>query len=383
MSNVFNFDNIYDRKASDSSKWLKYGDRDVLPFWVADMDFAAPAFLRDAVQERMAHPVLGYTEVSKELDDAFAAWLIRRYNWEIDPTWLVWVSAIVPGMNVAVRTVGNPGDSCVVMVPTYPPFLRMPCNGFKTLSTSQLNIVSDRWEMDYDDLAEKTKNASSLLLCNPQNPTGRVYTETELRRLADICLENRAVIISDEIHWGLVLEPDCAHQPIASLSPEVANQTITFFSHTKTYNIAGLQSAVAIIPNDELRETFAIARRGVAHSISPLALSATLAAYNDTSSWIEELQSYLRHNRDRLETEVNKTEILSMTHIEGTHLGWIDARAVPVRDHAAYFEAFGLGLSDGSEFMSEGFLRFNFAAPTQLVNQGLERLKSATDHVCR
>ena len=382
MQNHFDFDSIHDRKAFNSSKWTKYGDRDVLPFWVADMDFASPRFLLEAIEERMTHPVLGYTEVTEELDDAVVSWLARRYDWEVNPDWLVWVSAIVPGMNVAVRTLGSPGEKCVVLVPIYPPFLRMPENGFKMLETSRLQLIGERWEMDFDDLRIKTRNASSLLLSNPQNPTGRVYTDVELQSLAEVCLENDVVILSDEIHWGLVLEPGCMHRPIASLSPEIARQTITFFSHTKTYNIAGLQSAVAVIPDETIREAFEYARKSVAHSISPLALSATLAAYNDDSTWIVELQSYLRQNRDLLEEQVRKTGILKMTKVEGTHLGWIDARSIPVEDHAAYFEAFGLGLSDGAEFMGDGFLRFNFAAPTEVVKAGLERLTLAAQHVC-
>ena len=382
MTSNFDFDHIYDRSAFNSTKWSKYGDRDVLPFWVADMDFPVPKFLRDAISERMEHPILGYTDVGDELNSAFVSWLQRRYDWQIEPDWLVWVSSIVQAMNVAVKVVGQPGDESLVMVPVYPPFLKMPENGFRALTTSRLQCIESRWVMDYDDLNEKTKTASSLLFSNPQNPTGRVYTKAELQQLSDICLEHNVIILSDEIHWGVVLEPGCKHQPIASLAPEIANQTVTFFSHTKTYNISGLPSAVVIIPNEDIRSAFEIARYGLAHNISPLALSATLAAYNDRSSWLDELKVYLRKNRNLLQAAVNQTQTLSMTNIEGTHLGWIDARAIPVEDKAAYFEAFGLGLSNGSDFCRDGFVRFNFAAPTKLVSQGLERLVEAADHVC-
>ena len=377
---VFDFDTVYDRRVSSSSKWVKYGERDILPFWVADMDFATPEFILDAIRARLEHPVIGYTELPEELVGVFIDWAERRYGWRVHPDWLVAFTSLVPGLNAAVRCVGNDGDASVVMTPIYPPFLKTAAINHRKQIRSGLLLDHDRWIMDFDDIGSKTREKSTrtVMLSNPQNPTGRIYTRDELQSLADICVRSNTVIVSDEIHWGICLEPGSTHVPLATLGDEIEENTITLISHTKSYNIAGLQSAFAVIRNPELRERFETAKNGWMSSVSPLAYAAAIAAYSDDSSWLEELQSYLRANRDLLTEAVSKLPNLSMAPVEGTHLGWIDAREIPVRDHASYFESHGLGFSDGVEFGAPGFVRFNFATPKSVLERGLNRLKVAS-----
>ena len=341
------------------------------------MDFPTPRFALDAIQHRLEHPILGYTEVPDRLVDAVVAWAHRKFEWELDPDWILWISAVVSGMSIAVRTVGERGDGCLVFLPSYPPFLDMPPDNDRELITSNLRLRDGSWVMDMDDVAEKCRSVSSLLLCNPQNPTGRVYSRQELLELSEVCLKTETTLISDEIHWGLILDENKRHIPVASISPEIAANVITIVSHTKSYNLAGLQSAIAIIPDKRLRDTFENATRGLMTSGSPLSYAGAIAAYEDNSSWLADLASYLRSNRELLESTVNKHDALQMTHVEGTHLAWIDARALPVANPKRFFEAFGLGLNDGEDFGTPGFVRFNFAVPRSLLMQGIERLEKA------
>ncbi|MCY4130777.1 MAG: PatB family C-S lyase [Gammaproteobacteria bacterium] len=377
---VFDFDTVYDRRVSSSSKWVKYGERDILPFWVADMDFATPEFILDAIRSRLDHPVIGYTELPEELAGVFIDWAERRFGWRIHPDWLVAFTSLVPGLNAAVRCVGDDGDASVVMTPIYPPFLKTAAINHREQIRSPLQLHNDQWVMDFDDIESKTSDKSSrtVMLSNPQNPTGRIYTRDELQALAEICLRTNTAIVSDEIHWGICLEPGSTHIPLATLGEEIEENTITLISHTKSYNIAGLQSAFAVIRNPELRERFDTAKNGWMSSVSPLAYAAAIAAYSDNSTWLDELQTYLRANRDILTDSVRKLPNLSMAPVEGTHLGWIDARKIPVSDHAAYFESHGLGFSDGVEFGAPGFVRFNFATPQSVLKRGISRLETAS-----
>ena len=376
---MFDFDSTVHRTDWNSLKWTKYQDRDVLPFWVADMDFATPNFIIEAILGRLKHPILGYTSPPPELIEAFVAWTDRMFDWQIEPEWVVPLNAVVPGINVALKSLGADGDYCLVPVPVYPPILEAPEQNQRYALHTSLVRGNDRWTMDFDDIANKARDSVSLVLCNPQNPTGRVYTETELRKLASICLETNTVIISDEIHWGIILDTNCKHIPLASLSQEIANNTITLISHTKSYNIAGLLSAIAVVPNGEIRERMEVLMKRVLPSGSPLAYAAGIAAYRDTGTWLPELTSYLRSNKDLVKTVVSELPRVNMTDVEGTHLAWIDATCLPIQDPAAYFEAFGIGLSDGAEFGAPGFVRLNFAAPKDLLQRGLQRFQKAVE----
>ena len=366
-----------DRASSDSTKWNKYQDHDVIPFWVADMDFAAPDFVLEALHERIDHGILGYAEPQSELVDAACKWFWHRFNWKVDPDWLIWIPGVVPGLNIASRAIGSDGDALIIMTPVYPPFLSVPENSDKQMLRSPLLYDGARWIMDFADIGDKARLASGLLLSNPQNPTGRVYSENELSKLANICLANDVVVVSDEIHWGIVLDEHRSHIPIASISEEFAHTTITLIASTKTYNIAGVNCALGVIPDPTLRERFVDATTGLVSHISPLAYTATFATFRDQSSWLNDLLAYLRVNRDILERCVKEIPGLAMAHVEGTYLGWIDARSLQIDDPATFFENHGLGFSNGVDFNGEGFVRFNFACHRDLLLEGIERLKRA------
>ena len=375
---VFDFDSILDRKSFYSAKWCKYGDRDVLPFWVADMDFPVPSFLVAAVSKRLEHASLGYSNPPDSVTEAFVGWCAKRLRWIVDPDWLVWIHGVVPGLNLAVRSVGVTNDQILIPIPVYPPFLKLAGNNYRRMQQSSLVLTAGQWLMDFEDLRDKASACSALVVCNPQNPTGRIYTETELRQLAALCLDTNTVLVSDEIHWGLTLDSKQPHLPVASLDPEFANNTITLISHTKAYNIPGLQVGMAVIPNEKLRTAFIETQERLYGSISPLSFAAAEAAYRDESTWLSELNAYLSQNRELLQEAIDSTTNLSMTHVEGTCLGWIDASNIPVKDPAAYFEAFGLGLSPGKDFGSTNMVRFNFGTSKQVLQQGIERLLQAS-----
>jgi cysteine-S-conjugate beta-lyase len=372
------FDNVVERRGTDSSKWGKYQGVDVLPFWVADMDFRAPQFIRDALQRRLDHGVFGYSDTPPELTDAAIAWLDAEFDWPVDADWLVWMPGVVTGMNLACRAVGAIGDSIMMNVPVYYPFLAAPGNGARTAIEVPLVLAGRRWEMDLDAMADALDSRTRLFMfCNPQNPTGRIYHRDELVELARFCERHDLLICSDEIHCDLRLDTDRAHIPIATLSKDIAARTITLMAPTKSYNTPGLCCAFAVIPDAALRRRFSDARAGLVPSIGALAYTAALAAYEDPSDWLARLRAYLGANRDALEQCVEQLPGVSMAHVEGTYLGWIDIRGLQLDHPTRYFEAHGLGLSDGAQFHGPGFVRFNFGCPRATLDEGLQRFRHA------
>ncbi|MAT83895.1 MAG: aspartate aminotransferase [Gammaproteobacteria bacterium] len=370
------FDRVIDRRGTWSSKWDKYAGRDILPFWVADMDFAMPEFIREAVLRRLEHPVVGYTRTPDTLAEAFRTWLLRHYDWQVPDSALVWLPGVVTGFNLAARATAVPGGQVVIPTPVYYPFLSVPGNADQT--GIQVPLVRDgrRWVMDFDALEAAITPASRIvLLSNPQNPTGRAYTEPELTALAELCLRHDLVLCSDEIHCRLLLDPNAEHVPVASLGPEIAARTISLYAATKTYNIPGLSCGVAVIPDPELRRRFKHAQAGLMPSVGPLEFAASEAAFNDTGPWLPALLDYLRGNHRLLQAVAGDR----MTPVEATYLAWLDVRDLELERPGAYFEEHGLGLSDGAAFGGDGFVRFNFACPRSTLEEGLERLQQALD----
>ena len=372
----YDFDAPIDRTGTASTKWSRYG-ADVLPFWVADMDFRAPPGLLAAVAARLEHGVLGYTDTPPQAQAAFVDWLRRRYGWRVPEECLTWLPGVVPGMNLAARAAGE-GGSLMIPTPVYHPFLAVPRHVRKASITTNLTLENGRWEMDMERLeAAATPDTRALLLCNPQNPTGRVYEKAELVALAGFCRRRDMVLVSDEIHCELLLTPGRRHIPVASLAPEL--RTITLFSPNKAYNTPGLGSAVAVIPHRPLRQAFRGAFGGLVGHISPLAYAAAEWAYSERTDWLAELTAYLRRNRDCLQTAVDQLEGVSMAQVEGTYLGWLDVRELALPAPAAHFERHGLGLSDGAAFGAPGFLRFNFGCPMATLERGLARFEDAVE----
>ena len=376
---TFDFDAQIDRTRTTSAKWEKYAGRDILPFWVADMEFATPAFIREAVVERIEQQIIGYTRTPPALVESFQTWLARHYGWTVPEEWLIWLPGVVPGINLTARAVAEPDGAILIPTPVYYPFLAVPGNADQTGLRVPLTRDRGRWEMDFDALQQAVDDhgpgrAHLLLLSNPQNPTGRAYSQSELVMLADFCLKNDLILCSDEIHCPIVLDPDLGHTPIARLYPEIGERTVTLFSPTKAYNIPGLPCAVAVIPDESLRRRVLKARVGLLPDVGPLAYTASAAAFADSSDYLGELNGYLRGNRDRLAEVVGAR----MSPVEATYLAWIDLTDTTAATHAgAHFESFGLGLSNGADFAGPGFVRFNFACPRAMLEKGIERLEPA------
>jgi cysteine-S-conjugate beta-lyase len=371
------FDNVVERRGTFSTKWAKYKNSDVLPFWVADMDFQAPGFIRDALLQQLDHGVFGYSETPPSLIEAVVLWLDAEFDWTVSPEWLVWLPGVVPGLNLACRAVGTTGDAAMMHVPIYYPFLAAPGHWGRTSREVPLVLDRERWAMDFDAMAAALCSRTRLFMfCNPQNPTGSIYDRDELVALAKFCASHDLLICSDEIHCDLRLD-DRAHIPIATLSDEIAARTITLMAPTKTYNTPGLCCAFAVIPDAALRRRFLDARAGLVPSIGPFAYAAALAAYEDPSDWLDRLLAYLRVNRDALEACVEELPGVTMTHVEATYLGWIDVRGLGLKSPMRHFESYGIGLSDGAQFHGPGFVRFNFGCPRATLDEGLLRFRRA------
>ena len=375
---MFDFDNPPDRRGTDSAKWRKYHGKDIIPMWVADMDFISPAPVIEALHRRIDHGVFGYGAVSQTLTATVIHYLQRSFHWQVAPKWIVWLPGVVPGFNVACRSVGEPGDAVLTTVPAYPPFLSAPGNTHRRLITSRWRHSNYHWEMDFDDLQKSIDARTRLfILCNPHNPTGRVLTRDELTALARICMDRGLVICSDEIHCDLITEPGCRHIPMASISPEIARNTITLMAPSKTYNVPGLGCAFAVIPDDTLRRRFKRAMTGIVPHLNIMGMVAAQAAYQHGGPWLDAVIDYLRRNRDVVTREVNRMPGLAMGKVQATYLAWIDVRELKVDNPGKWFESAGVGLSDGIDFDGRGFVRLNFGCQQDLLARALERMAAA------
>ncbi len=377
---MFDFDTPIDRRGSASVKWDKYRGRDVIPLWVADMDFRSPPVVLEALQRRVEHGVFGYTHAPEELTPAILARLQADYRWRVEPEWLVWLPGLVTGLNVACRAVGEDGDQVLTPVPVYPPFLSAPRHSRRDLLTVPLGRRDGRWELDLERLeAAVTPRTRLLLLCSPHNPVGRVFGREELAALADLCARHDLVICSDEIHADLVLDPDKAHVPTAALEPEVARRTITLMAPSKTFNTPGLGFSFAVVPDGALRGRFRAAMAGIVPQVNALGYTAALAAYRDGGPWQAALLAALRANRDSVEQAVAAMPGLAMDHVEATYLAWIDTRPAGLEDPVQFFEQAGVGLSDGRDFAGPGFVRLNFGCPQATLREALGRMGQALE----
>lgn len=378
----YDFDRLIDRRSTESIKWNYYG-ADVLPMWVADMDFASPEPVIRALRERVEHGVFGYPVPPPELGEVFAARLQRLYNWSVTPEALLFIPGVITGFNMACHAVAAPGEGAMIQTPVYMPFLSAPANAGLTRDEMELTCQADGYyTIDFDRFEETiTDRTRIFILCNPHNPVGRVFRRDELERMAEICLRHNIIICSDEIHCDLVFE-GYRHIPIATLSPEVAARTITLMAPSKTFNIAGLHCSVAIITNPDLRQKFKAAHKGLVHGVNLLGLVAALAAYRDGQEWLDELLRYLQANRDLLFDYVNEhLPGIKMCKPEGTYLAWLDCRAagIPGNPHQFFLERAHVAVNDGPTFGrgGEGFVRLNFGCPRAMLLEALERMKMA------
>jgi cystathionine beta-lyase len=378
----FNFDRLIDRKKTDSEKWRAYDD-DVLPLWVADMDFAAPEVVIQALRERVEHGVFGYPREMPELRQAVADWCAEQYGWKITPEAVLPVPGVVSGFNLATQAVAEPGDGILFHTPAYPPFLCVALNGgFVQQDIEMVRSEDGVYSLDNDAFRSAvTPRSKVFLLCNPQNPTGRVFYKHELEEMAGVCLRHKLTIISDEIHCDLVYKGS-KHIPIASLNPEIANNTITLIAPSKTFNIAGLEASAAIISNPDLRKKVKQAGRGIIGWVNLLGQTAALAAYSKGHPWLQAVLAYLETNRDYVYDTIRK-ELpgVVMSKPDATYLAWLNCRQAGIdgNPYEFFLQKARVALNDGTRFGKggEGFVRLNFGCPRSLLEEALQRMNYA------
>jgi cystathionine beta-lyase len=375
---VFDFDTVIDRSGTGSEKWDKYRGRDIIPLWVADMDFRSPPAVLAALHERIEHGVFGYSHPPTSLVEAVLEHLERDFDWQVRPEWLVWLPGLVCGLNVLCRAVGETGDEVLTFTPVYPPFMSAPTLSRRTTVKVPLQLVAGRWELDLEALEQAiTPRTRLLLLCSPHNPVGRAWNRMELEQLAEVAERHDLVIGSDDIHAGLILDEGVRHQPIATLSSETARRTITLLAPSKTYNIPGLGCSFAVISDPELRRRFIKAAGRIVPHVNLLGYTAAEAAYRHGEQWRQALLAYLRGNRDLVEEAVARMSGLATTHVEATYLAWIDVRNAGIGNPGSFFEEAGVGLSDGVDFDAPGFVRLNFGCSRVLLQEALRRMERA------
>ncbi len=379
------FDAIPSRRGTDCEKWDLY-DEDVLPLWVADMDFRSPEPVIRALTDRIEHGFFGYPDDYKHATDLSAAvrdWLAARHNWRVQPEDLVFLPGVITGFDLACHTLKPPRRGVLVQTPVYPPMLGAAKNTHRLPQEAQLARLADgSYAVDWDAFESAiTAKTGLFILCNPHNPTGRVFRQDELQRMAEICLRHGVLLCSDEIHADLVY-PGQRHIPIASLDPEIARQSITLMAPSKTFNLAGLQCSFAVIPNPSLRRRFIASGQGLVSWVNLLGRAAAIAAYRHGSEWLDQLLLYLQGNRDFLFDYVRgEMPQLSMAKPEGTYLAWLDCRqaGLPTAPYDFFLEKARVALNDGRKFGpgGEGFVRLNFACPRSVLVEALERMKQA------
>ena len=378
----FDFDRSMDRAGGefpDSVKWNRYAGRDVIPLWVADMDFAAPPAVIAALHRRVDHGVFGYGQPWPSLVGAVVEHLERSYGWTIEPEWIVWLPGLVTGLHVACQAVGEAGAGVFTATPIYPPFLTAPGHCARRLVTAPLVRDEDGWCWDWaaTDAVLGAARPRLMLLCHPHNPVGRAWRDDELWQIHALAEKHELVVCSDEIHCDLILDPERRHRPYAALGAAAARRSITLMAPSKTFNVPGLGCAFAVIPDAGLRQAFRDAMHGIVPHVNTLGLVACEAALRAGAAWRGELLAYLRGNARCVENFVGRQPTLSMAPVEATYLAWIDARAMGVENPQRSFEAAGVGLSDGADFGAPGFVRLNFGCPRALLEQALTRMGNA------
>jgi len=390
---LYNFDTIIDRRSTNSIKWTQYAE-EVLPLWVADMDFLTPQPILDALQAALEHGVLGYEIPSRSLFESVAARMDGLYSWKIDPDMVVAVPGVVSGFNAAARAVCAPGEGVLMQPPVYFPFLAVHENQRLTRQFAPLVMGTDgsilRYEIDFDafEAAMGADDAPTrmFLFCNPHNPTGNVFTREQLSCLAEICLRHDVVICSDEIHSELLLG-GTQHIPLATLAPEIADRNITLIAPSKTFNTAGLFCGFAIIPNSKLRERYQKTVGWMTLHVNSLGQIAAQTAFSGAcDDWLEEVLVYLTANRDFVAKYMQENiPDIRLTAPDATYMSWLDCNPLleSGRISGSPFEFFlneaKVALNDGSQFGpgGEGFVRLNFACPRGMLEEALERIRDS------
>ena len=389
---AYNFDEIIDRRHHNSAKWCSV-DGDTLPMWVADMDFRSPPTAINAMIERARHGVFGYTFDPPKLKDAVVERMSRLYNWEITPEDVLFSPGLVLALCATCSGFGEDGDTVLIQTPVYGSFFKAVRSSRKFTGNIDMVYQSDdahtfHYENDYDEfeLVARDPRTSIHLQCNPQNPAGFMYQRAELEQIAEICLKHNVLIVADEIHSDLILEGK--HQPIATLSPEIAQHTLTMIAPSKTYNLAGLACSVLIAQNKDIRERMAAALQSISAHVNIMGYEAAYGAYTGGDDWLRDMLVYLKANRDyaidfiRAHLPQVKTTIP-----DSTYLLWLDMRELPIEgDVTEFCKAQAQVAPSPGEFFGEagkGFVRLNFGCPRATLELGLDRLKAAVDDLMR
>lgn len=382
------FDEPIERTGTMSVKWdnMKevFGAGDLLPMWVADMDFRPPKAVIDALKARVEHGVFGYSIIPDSTDEAIQNWLKKRHHWEIEQSWLLYSTGVVPSLGMAIQAFTKPGDRILIQSPVYQPFFRMiETNGRKVVN-SPLLLKNGRYEIDFADFEEKCQNnVKVFILCSPHNPGGRVWHKGELQQLAELCKKYEVLIIADEIHADLVAPP-YQHTPIAAIDKAYQDFIVTCIAPTKTFNLAGLQAASMIVPNPSLRKKLSEiqAQQGF-FTLNTFGIIGMEAAYRNGSEWLDELLLYIRQNVEIVHDFIQKElPALQIMEPEGSYLIWIDCRKTGLSDadiSNRLLQTGKLALEPGRKYGpgGEGFIRMNVACTKQILRDGLARLAKA------
>lgn len=380
----YDFDEVIDRKGTCSEKWdgLKkhFGTDDVLPMWVADMDFNSPPEVIKLIVERSKHGIFGYPVRTESYYEAIINWVRERYDWEIKGDWIVDVPSVMPGIAAAILAFTSQGDSVMIQPPVYPPFFEVIESLDRQVLPNRLQL-GEKWHMDFSELERQLPSAKAFLLCNPHNPVGRVWTAEDLLSLSRACLKAGVPILSDDIHCDFVY-PGHKYTPLASLDEESLMNTVTFMSASKTFNIAGFKNAYAIVPNAEMREKLSKILKGLHFGSGDLfGILGLEVAYRYGKDWLDELILYLEENRDIAVSALQKARV-DVISPEGTYLLWLDLRKLGLsQDELMKFliEKAKLGLNDGLNFGPDGagFVRMNIGCPRKILREGINRLVRA------
>ncbi|MBJ7503150.1 MAG: PatB family C-S lyase [Polynucleobacter sp.] len=373
----FNFDAPIHRRKTDSIRW-DANPQDVIPLWVADMDFASPPCVVEALSARVQQGVFGYTHSPTALPEAIARYLQAHYAWEVDPSWIVFLPNVVSGLHTAVRQLTTPNQHVLIPRPVYH-HLRLACTQApRDFTELPLVLEENRWVLPFAQLDEFAKPTTRLLLlCNPQNPGGTVFARAELSQVADFCLANDILICADEIHAGLVLDDNKRHIPLASLSKAISMNTITLMSLNKTFNFPGAGLAWAVAENPLIRKAMHTDLHSTIADPSLFSYIATQAALEEGESWRKALLQYLQENRHLVETRINASKILHFANSEASYLAWIDCSKLGLAKPQDLFLQHGVHLSPGSQFNEPNFVRLNFGTQRALLNQALDRMDLA------
>ena len=375
---TFNFDAPVNRCNSDSIRWDRYAGDDVIPLWVADMDFQSPPCVMDAIAARVQQGVFGYTHAPDSMRSVIAGYIAERYDWEVDPDWIVILPSVVSGLYTAVRQLTTPIEHILVPQPVYH-HLRLACSETPRPYTEvPLALENNRWVLPWQALDPFCQgNTKMALLCNPQNPGGTVYTKSELLQFAAFCEAHDLLICSDEIHAGLVLDEQNRHVPIASLNQRISMRTVTLMSLNKVFNFPGIGLAWAVAENPRLRAAMQTDLYRTIAEPGLLAYTATMAALRDGEEWRQSLLQYLRGNRDYVVGRIQAMSPLTLAKTEASYLAWIDCSALGCTDPHALFLSFGLALSPGAQFNAPQFVRLNFGTQRALLEEAMDRMALA------